>query len=142
MLQRGRKGHLTPVGSTLPVTAIEPPPGLNEEQAEEFSAIVASYPMDWFDSGSVSMLEAMVRHNCEERRLGKLLSEFDTEVLKTPDGMKLYDRLSKNHERQSKAASTLAQKMRLTQLSKYRADKANTLAGKAKAVRPWESTEE
>lgn len=139
MLQRGRKGHLTPVGNTLPVTSIEPPSTLNEEQAEEFSAIVASYPMDWWDCGSIFMLEAMVRHNSEERRLGKLLSDFDVEVLKTPEGMKLYDRLSHNHERQSKAASTLAQKMRLTQLSKYRADKAHKMP---KAVRPWESTEE
>jgi hypothetical protein len=67
-----------------------------------------------------------------------LLSDFDVEVLKTPEGMKLYDCLARNHERQSKAASTLAQKMRLTQLSKYRADKVHKMP---KSVKPWESTE-
>lgn len=135
MLQRGRKGHLTAVGTTLPVTAIEPPAELNEEQREEFSRIVASYPMDWFDNASLPLLLAFVRHNYEERRLGKVLSEFPTEMLRTEEGLAAYNKLSMNHERQSKAASTLATKMRLTQLSRYRADK---VVKKPAGAKLWE----
>lgn len=143
MMQRGRKGSLSivPGGATLPVTTIDPPSDLSEEQAAEFSAIVGTYPMEWFDSANVAMLVALVRHNSEERRLGKLLRDFDPEALKSIDGMKIYDMLSRNHERQSKAASQLMQKMRLTQLSKYRADKAHTMNKNNTGAKPWLSSE-
>lgn len=135
MLQRGRTGALSAVPS-LPTVRLEVPAELNEAQAEEYRAVAGAMPSTWFDASNVPLLKMYVTHVCEERRLGKLLSEFNLESLKEDEGLKLYDRLSKIHERESKAASTLATKMRLTQQSKVRADK---VVNPPSFPKPWES---
>src|SRR5690348_1646481 len=101
MLQRGRKSPGQSVVG-FPLTRLEVPPELTPEQAEYFMNITGSLPADWFDPSNEHLLPTLCGHICEEARLRKLLNEFDTECLKTEDGLKLYDLLTKNHERQSR----------------------------------------
>lgn len=135
MKQRGRKGggSLTP-RPPFGVTRIEAPSELNEEQVLIWHEIVASQPTDWFTAGNAPILIALVRHIHEERRLGDVIANFQNEWLETDDGLRRYDLLTKNHDRQTKAIGTLSRHLRLTNQARYRADKADTLSRRAPAI--------
>jgi hypothetical protein len=76
------------------------------------------------------------RHTVSARRVSELIagmegsSDFDLEA---------YDRLLKMQERESRAMSSLATRMRLTQHSTYDAKKKK---GSTLTQKPWESTED
>src|SRR5690606_36758329 len=84
--------------------------------------------------GNMPVLVALVRHVHEERRLGEVIANFQTEWLETEDGLKRYDLLIKNHQRQTVAIGTLSRHLRLTNQARYRADKADTLSRRAPAL--------
>lgn len=138
MLQRGRKSDSGLVVG-LPVIRLETPAELTTEQGKVWRDVIAAKPTDWFDSANAPLLLAYCRHVIEEKRLSQQINEFKTEWLTDDEYVKRYDLLTRLHERQSKLALGLAKQMRLTQQSKYRADKANT--GPTLKKRPWESQE-
>lgn len=135
MNQRGRKSSdsLT-VRPAFSVTRIEAPSELSEDQVLTWHEIVASQHSDWFNAGNAPLLVALIRHIHEERRLGEVIANFQTEWLETEDGLKRYELLTKNHERQTKAIGTLSRHLRLTNQARYRADKADTLSRRAPAI--------
>jgi hypothetical protein len=135
MDQRGRKSgaQLTDT-ARFPVSRIEAPGELTEPLALIWYEIVASQHADFVNSGNAPLLAALCRHVQEERRLGDTIDNFKTECLETEDGLKRYDLLTKNHDRQSKAIISLARQLRLTNQSRYRADKADTLSRRVPAL--------
>ena len=71
----------------------------------------------------------------------KLVESFEPKWLKMDEGLERYDQLLKTRERETRALSSLATRMRLSQGSQYRADNAATLVGKALPAGgppPWE----
>lgn len=110
----------------------EPPTELTDEQAAEWRAMVNRLPADWFPRETQGMLAAYCRHVVSARRVAQLLqaheagAEFD---------LTDYDRLLKMQERESRALSSLATRMRITQQTTYDKSKKKPLQGK----KPWES---
>jgi hypothetical protein len=138
--QRGRKSaaSLAVVRPFFQEHRPAPPAELTPEQAEEWVAIVNAMPADWFDHAP-ELLVAHVRHVCTARLLAAQINAFDPAWLASDEGLKRYDKLLAMRERETKSMMSLATKMRLTQQSRYRADRAAVAVKNAPTGRrPWE----
>lgn len=107
-----------------------PPVELNHEQAIEWRSIVDRLAPDWFGRENHPLLAQYCRHIYYARRISELLHHVEKVE---PFDMAKYDRLLAMHEREGKAASLLATRMRLTQQSQYdKTKKRQTIT-----ERPW-----
>jgi hypothetical protein len=108
-----------------------PPAELNDEQSFEWVAVVNRLPADWFGRETQGLLAQYCRHVVAARRVASLIAaaEADPEC-----SIKDYDRLLKMQEREGRAISSLATKMRLSQQTTY--DKSRKKP--ATARKPWE----
>ena len=71
---------------------------------------------------------------------GDQLMNFESAKLETDEGLKRYDRLLAMAERESRAASSLATRLRITrQATEHPVTVGRGLANTAKARKPWES---
>ena len=123
MASRGRKSAAAlSVVPTLPNQRPEPPAELTKEQAEEWRAVVGRMPADWFTRETHALLAQYCRHVVRARVLAGAIDQFDSEWLKTEVGVETYDRLTRIAEREGRAVSSLATRMRITQQSRYRPD--------------------
>lgn len=137
MAQRGRPSasslSVIADGLTARVERPAPPPELNGEQASEWRAIVECMPADWFGRETHGLLIQYCRHVVNARRIAQMFASLqDAEEICLDE----WDKLCKMHEREGRAISSLATRMRITQqaLVDKRTSKATT-----KAKRPWES---
>lgn len=93
-----------------------PPAELTPEQRDEWVAVINSLPAAWFSRSTYGLLTQYCRHVVAARRIGDLIraaeggAEFDIEE---------YDRLLKMQEREGRAMSSLATRMRISQQSTY-----------------------
>lgn len=115
----------------LSVERPQPPIDLSDEQAAEWVLVVNRLPADWFPDETHGLLAQYCRHIVAARRISALIAraeeaeEFD---------VREYDILLKMQEREGRAMSSLATRMRLTQQTTY--DKSKK---KPSSVRkPWE----
>jgi len=117
-----------------------PPAELNKAQAAEWKAVVDRMPADWFTRETHAMLSQYVRHVDMAAKLGEALGNFPVADLLTDAGVERFDKLTKLHEREGRAMSSLATRLRLTQQSRYNPAAANTAAKNAgkSAKKPWE----
>ncbi len=162
MKQRGRRsgaglalaasnGITIPGGDGLGVVRITTPCYLTTAQAEVWSLVIGTKPLDWFASDTEPLLYAYCCAVVEHRELTKMINAFSKGAMKHQEStwaVERYEKLSKMQERQVRLLTSLATKMRLTQQSQYDAAKAarraapgaeNQPAGK---TRPWEEEEE
>jgi len=97
-----------------------PQEGLTDEQAIIWRNVVDRMPAEWFPAETHDMLAQYCRHVISARRVADLIElltaqdEFATED---------YDRLLKMQEREGRAMSALATRMRLSQQSTYSRDR-------------------
>jgi len=139
MAQRGRKSAASlTVVATAGVETVrrpEPPSELTDEQAHEWRRIVNRLPADWFPAETHGLLIQYVRHLVASRRVAQLVAalegsdEFDTDE---------YDKLLKMQEREGRALSSLATRMRLTQQSTFDKERDKGTKGRRK---PWQYDE-
>jgi len=108
----------------------KPPSRLNSEQAAEWLIVVNGLSADWFRSEYLSQLEAYCRHAVASRKVAQLLA--DVESAATID-IEKYDRLLKMHERETRALSSLATRLRITPQSTYDPKRKKSLQAK----KPW-----
>ena len=100
------------------ITAINrpvPSKHLTTEQANTWRSVVDRLPADWFPRETHGILEQYCRHVDAGRRIAAIIEQLlsdstDMEYLITE-----YDRLLRMQERESRALSSLATRMRLTQ---------------------------
>jgi hypothetical protein len=122
-----------------------PPDDLTESEAKEWREIAGRMPPDWFTRENFPLLAEYCRHIVRARDLAGDIAKFKrfpAEVRLTTDGIQRYDMLLRMADRERAAMVNLATKMRLTQQSRYRADKAASAADRGKTVRkPWEMDE-
>jgi hypothetical protein len=132
---RGRKSAASlAIISSSGIETIErprPPSELNDEQSFEWNAVVNRLPADWFGRETQGLLAQYCRHVVAARRVASLITsaEADPEC-----SIKDYDRLLKMQEREGRAISSLATKMRLSQQTTY--DKSRKKPTSAR--KPWE----
>lgn len=108
------------------------PYDLTDEQSEEWWAVVNRLPADWFPRETHALLSQYCRHVVAARKVAQLIgvsegaAEFD---------IAQYDQLLKMQEREGRALSSLATRLRITQQS--------TVSPKTKKPvqikRPWDT---
>lgn len=94
-----------------------PPAELGDEQKQEWLAVVNRLPADWFPRETHPLLAQYCRHVVAARRISQLVARLESEQ----EGFDIgeYDRLLKMQEREGRALSSLATRMRMTQQSTY-----------------------
>jgi hypothetical protein len=124
---RGRvsSAALTVVGASEIESVERPqaPAELTPEQKGEWYAIVNRMPADWFPRETHSMLAQYCRHIVRARRLGQLLDKAESAE---DFDVKEYRDLLRSEEEQSRAISSLATKMRISQQTTYDKSKKKT----------------
>ena len=92
------------------------PPELTPEQAAEWDAVVNRLPADWFPRETLPMLAQYCRHVVAARHVAQLI-----DAAESSDELDLakYDMLLRMQEREGRALSSLATRMRLTQQATY-----------------------
>ena len=137
MAKRGRKSAASlEVVPPVAVEAVERPDApydLTDEQAEEWWAVVNRLPADWFPRETHALLTEYCRHVVKSRRIAQLIADAESAEEVDIDTL---DKLYKMAERESRAISSLATRMRISQqaTSTHRANK-----GTRGVRKPWES---
>ena len=134
----GTRGRQSTASKALDIvkpleTVVRPdaPYDLTDEQTDEWRAITNRLPADWFPRETHSLLTQYCRHVVAARRLSQLI---DQEEKKAGFDVSAYDQLLKMQEREGRAMSSLATRMRITQQATY-----DPKRKKGKSVsRPWE----
>lgn len=149
----GTRGRQSMAALSVVQTGVEecrrpqPPQDLSAEQRMEWLAVVNRLPADWFQPETWPLLAQYCRHVVAARRVAELVSTLEMEMLREPaegeskvglmlGATKAMDRLLKMQEREGRAMSSLATRMRLTQQSTY--DPKTKKPPQVK--RPWEGT--
>lgn len=120
------------VGKIETVQRPDAPYDLTDEQSDEWWAIVNRMPADWFPRETHGMLSQYCRHVVSARRVAQLIEQamgadaFDVEA---------YNQLLIMQEREGRALSSLATRMRLSQQTTYDKSKKKPASGK----KPWEA---
>lgn len=138
MGQRGRKSSadlsVVQDGEVRAEYRPKAPAELTEEQANEWTAVVDRMPAEWFPRETHSLLAQYCRHVVSARHIAQLIEHHEQAHKIDID---YYDRLLKMQEREGRAASSLATRMRITQQATYSGDKGK---GKGNTVsKPWEN---
>ena len=148
MRQRGRKSSAgLSVVRLNPAKRDPPPPGLSPEAAAEWKAIVSHMPGDWFGREAHPLLAALCRHIIEAERISASLATLDealaAEVAQGRPAIEVIcesahtrDRLLAMRDRETRAASSLATRLRLTPQSRYDKTKATV---RRSGIPPWEA---
>ena len=144
MTQRGRKSTaaLAVVQSSPDVIRLRPPAGLSAAERGLWLETVNSKPAEWFGPEHAPLLRQFVKHAVTAQVIQQHMDAFDPEWLKDDDGLKRYELLLRMHEREGRAMSSLATRMRITQQGVYAADKAATLSRSVGGRKPWQTLEE
>lgn len=140
MAKRGRKSaaatDLAVVGLAAVIERVhrpEPPYELTDAQAVVWRRIADDLPADWFTAKHSGLLKQYCRHETESDRIALLIEQ---EMGKEQLDIANYDKLLAMQEREGRALSSLATRMRLTQQALY--DKSKK-AGGPKVSKPWEA---
>lgn len=107
----------TPTPSTAVIETVSRPDApydLTDEQADEWWAVVNRLPADWFPRETHAMLAQYCRHVVAARRIAQLIRAEEQRKKLDIDG---YDKLLKMQDREGRAMSSLATRMRMTQLA-------------------------
>lgn len=132
---RGRKSSASlsviSSGNVQAVRRPDAPNELTDEQAKEWADIVSRLPADWFPRETHGMLISYCRHIVSARRIAQLIEAAEAAEAFDVDE---YDKLLKMQERESRAMSSLATRMRLTQQTTY--DKSKKKPGQTR--KPWD----
>jgi hypothetical protein len=137
MEKRGRKsGASMEVVKPVNITAIERPaaPGmLTKRQAGVWETVVGGLPADWFPAETHELLAQYCRHAINARRVAQLIENLLSSDQEHDDWLAEYNRLLIMHEREGRALSSLATRMRLTQQTRYHPEKKRGTSVRA----PW-----
>jgi hypothetical protein len=119
---------------------------LSDEQAEEWRAVVNRMPADWFPRETHGLLAQYCRHVVSARRVAEMIATLEATIAReSEDGedaaevmlkaVKALDRLYKMQEREGRAISSLATRMRISQQATYDRTRKKPPAAK----KPWET---
>jgi hypothetical protein len=136
MAKRGRVSaasmEVATIGKVETLQRPDAPYDLTDEQSTEWWAVVNRMPADWFPRETHGMLADYCRHVVKSRRIAQLVDDAESQDAIDVDRL---DKLYKMAERESRAASSLATRMRISQQATVRAEQARK---PAQVERPWE----
>ncbi len=138
MGSRGRKSAAE-LGVIQGIPERPKPPGeLTGEQAEEWRAVVARMPVNWFPREIWPLLTQYCRHICNARHIARLIEAAHDLDIGDRTALMRFNRLLGMQERQSNALAGLATRMRLSNQSRYTPSSAAAQAKGSSGVKLWE----
>jgi hypothetical protein len=143
-MQRGRKSSdsmvlAAQVASVSHERRLPAPAHISEAELTVWLEVVNDQPASAFTATHAPLLELYCRHIVQARILADELTNFDRAWMADDEGLKRYDRLLSMNERESRAASSLATRLRITrQAVEHPATVGTSLKNQSKARKPWE----
>ena len=137
MTQRGRVSSAALVVEAGPIQPVERPDApydLNDEQAEEWWAVVNRMPPNWFPRETHAMLAQYCRHVVRGRKVSQMADEMEKMRGTDAFDFEVYRQLLAEEEKQTRTIASLATRMRITQQSTYDPKQKKTVQG----TRPWD----
>lgn len=143
MATRGRRSAASQaVSLAAPITSerrLEAPLHATDAERAVWLEVVNDQPAGAFTATHSPLLELYCRHVTNARIIADELMNFDRSWLADDDGLKRYDRLLAMAERESRAASSLATRLRITrQAVDHPTTVGRGLAAQSKSRKPWE----
>ena len=144
MAQRGRKSaaSLAVQAQVAPISAdsrLMAPLHMSDAERGVWVEVVNDQPASAFSPTHAPLLEMYCRHIVQARILSDELANFDRAWMADDDGLKRYDMLLKMAERESRAASSLATRLRITrQAVEHPTTVGRSIGSQAKSRKPWE----
>lgn len=117
---------------------LQPPLHVSEAERAVWLQVVNDLPADTFTPTHEPLLELYCRHVVNARILADETANFQREWLADPDGLKRYDRLLAMAERESRAASAIATRLRITRQSVYASTAGRRQENAKRSHKPWE----
>lgn len=133
MGERGRKSALE--ASVVPINGFDrpkPPSTLTDEQSAIWAKVVDALPADWFRPEAIEVLVMYCRHAVTARRVADLIKRLEAQ---DEFDVQEYDRLLKMQEREGRALSSLATRLRITP----QATRDSKSKKPNQVKRPWEA---
>lgn len=140
MEQRGRKSiaALTLPNPSLAVQRLRPFGHLSDAEQSVWLEIVNDQPADAFTSTHAPLLELYCRHIVQSRVISEEIANFDRAWMADAEGLKRYDKLLAMVEREGRAASSIATRLRITRQAVDQQTIARKLVNHSKSRKPWE----
>ena len=141
MAQRGRKSAASiavRAAPTLSDSRLPAPLHMSDAERAVWVDVVNDQPANAFSPTHGPLLEMYCRHVVLSRVLADEILNFDRSWLADDDGLKRYDRLLAMHERESRAASSAATRLRITRQAIDQQTVARSIINAPKAKKPWE----
>ena len=139
-MPRGRKRSLTVVTGAFGTGRPPPPANLSKRQAEIWRDVVETEAAELFATAATKNLLA---DYCRARETAEtyttLIESMNPEWLTTEDGLNRFRSACRGRDVETRAAVTLAMKLRLTNQSRYVKDAAAVASRKSAGQRPWEA---
>src|SRR5215207_9317547 len=129
---------VAPALTVLETRRAPPPAELTEAEAAVWRDAMGCHRAGWFNKGQFPLLKAYCRHSARAELLAEQVNSFKPEWLAEDGGLERLDALLKMAERESRAMSSLATRMRVTQQAQYGPKAAATALEAAPGRRPWE----
>lgn len=127
---------LTPVARD---ERLAPPVHISDAERAVWLEVVNDQPGGSFSATHAPLMELYCRHVVNARVLADELANFDRAWLADDDGLKRYDRLLAMAERESRAASSLATRLRITrQATTDPKTVGRAVRNAPKQRKPWE----
>jgi len=144
MGSRGRKSTASMEVAALvaPISTenrLQPPVYLNDAVREEWLRVVNDQPAGAFTATHASLLELYCKHVVKARILDDEIEASDPNWMRDSEGLKRMERLTAMAERESRAASSLATRLRITrQAVEHPTTVGRALKNQPKTRKPWE----
>lgn len=143
MATRGRKSaaevSVASLAPTITATKRLPAPmHLSDAERSVWIEMVNDQPASAFTPTHSPILEMYCRHVVQSRILSDEVSNFDRAWLADDEGLTRFDKLLKMAERETRAASSLATRLRITRQAIDQQTVARAVTSQAKSRKPWE----
>jgi hypothetical protein len=113
----------------------EPPAHLTDDQATVWRGVVDRLPADWFPGETHALLAQFCRHVTSAQHIARLIEK---QAQSDEFSLILFDRFLRMQERESRAISSLATRMRFTNQARFSHNKrSGTMVPK-----PWNPIKE
>lgn len=141
MATRGRKSaaSLTVAKSGIGVAKrLEAPLHISDSEKEVWAEVVNDQPASVFTATHAPLLQMYCRHVVNNRMIAGELKSFNRAWLADDEKLKRYDTLLRIAERESRAASSLATRLRITrQAVDHPTTAGRAIASNSKFSKPW-----
>lgn len=141
MAQRGRKSLASLSVQAIGVSSVarlSAPAHISDAERSVWVQVVNDQPATAFTATHAPLLELYCRHVTQARVIADELANFDRSWIADDDGLKRYDRLLGMQERESRAASSLATRLRITRQAIDQQTVARSIVNQPKLRKPWE----